>query len=384
MNRITHPKNPKAEIRNNIIYWNMNKQPSYRKYKGPYPLDKDGNSTVPQIYEIDGKTLRNFGSIPEPGESLQDMRPDVAAEFLYLDSERVYHKQHGEAYLKPKDIKCGTNEYAWFKCSNPNCQHIWKATINSRTKRKYIKEEETQQYISMGYTIYIDSETGRKYVNTRINCPLCSNNKNESIYEEYLYQLLQPELSKRGFTLEKHLFLSRFDSNYVAGIKGQDYQMRQLMNFDFYIPQIRTFIDFNGGVHGIDNVVKTDNEKKTWAYNHGFNLIVITCGEIEASVPKSIEKSSHYIKYKIHRERKYSPNSNKSDILPGTKEEITWVAKQILNEIGSTCRPLYYNRVNNKYQIDSNMNNYYNNQVQERPIAFDKQTSKFKLRNDLR
>ena len=25
MNRITHPKNPKAEIRNNIIYWNMNK-----------------------------------------------------------------------------------------------------------------------------------------------------------------------------------------------------------------------------------------------------------------------------------------------------------------------------------------------------------------------
>ena len=30
------------------------------------------------------------------------------------------------------------------------------------------------------------------------------------------------------------------------------------------------------------------------------------------------------------------------------------------------------------------MNNYYNNQVQERPIAFDKQTGKFKLRNDLR
>ena len=99
------------------------------------------------------------------------------------------------------------------------------------------------------------------------------------------------------------------------------------MNFDFYIPQIRLFIDFNGGVHGIDNVVKTDNEKKTWAYNHGFNLIVITCGEIGTSVPKSIEKSSHYIKYKIHKERKYSPNSNKSDILPGTKEEIAWVAK---------------------------------------------------------
>lgn len=190
--------------------------------KGPY-----NREDLPNIYDIsstvNNPVYRDFRSIPEPGESLQDMRPDVAAEFLYLDSERVYHKQHGEAYLKPKDIKCGTNEYAWFKCSNKDCGYIWKARVDSRTKRKYIKEEETQQYISMGYTIYIDSETGRKYVYTRINCPLCSNNKNESIYEEYLYQLLQPELSKRGFTLEKHIFLSRFDNNYIAGMKGQDY-----------------------------------------------------------------------------------------------------------------------------------------------------------------
>lgn len=214
-------KNPKAMIINNTIYWNMNQNPCSRNYKGPYPLDKGGNSTVPQIYEIDGKTLRNFRSIPEPGQSLQDMRPDIAAEFMYLDSERVYHKQHGEAYLKPKDIKFSTNEYAWFKCSNPTCQHVWKATVDSRTRKKYIKEEETQQYISMGYTVYIDSETGRKYVYTRINCPLCSNNKNESIYEEYLYQLLQPELSKRGFTLEKHVFLFRFDDSYVAGMQDK-------------------------------------------------------------------------------------------------------------------------------------------------------------------
>ena len=369
MNRITHPKNPKAEIRNNIIYWNMNKQPSYRKYKGPYPLDKDGNSTVPQIYEIDGKTLRNFGSIPEPGESLQDMRPDVAAEFMCLDSERDYYKQHGEAYLKPKDIQFSIKQYAWFKCSNPNCQYIWKATINSRTARKIIRD---------------NNKNIIEYVNAGRGCPLCSNNKNESIYEKYLYQLLQPELSKRGFTLEKHIFLSKFDSSYITGMKGQDYQMRQLMNFDFYIPQIRLFIDFNGGVHGIDNVVKTDNEKKTWAYNHGFNLIVITCGEIGTSVPKSIEKSGHYIKYKIHQELKYNPASGYSGIRPVTKREITWAAEQILKEIGSTCRPLYYDRVNNKYQVDSNMNNYYNNQVQERPIAFDKATGKFKLRNDIK
>lgn len=99
------------------------------------------------------------------------------------------------------------------------------------------------------------------------------------------------------------------------------------MNFDFYIPQIRVFIDFNGSVHGQDSVVKVDNEKKTWAYNHGFNLIVITCGEIGTSVPAQIERSSHYLKYKLHQQRKYSPANECSGIRKKTRDEITWVAK---------------------------------------------------------
>lgn len=157
------------------------------------------------------------------------------------------------------------------------------------------------------------------------------------------------------------------------------------MNFDFYIPQIRLFIDFNGGIHNQDSYKKRDNEKKAWAYNHGFNLIVISCGEIGTSVPESIERSNHYIKYKIHKERKYNPESGYSGIKPATKREIAWAAEQILNEIGSTCRPLYYDRVNNKYQIDSNMNKYYNNnQIVNKPIIFDKATGKFKLRNDIK
>lgn len=99
------------------------------------------------------------------------------------------------------------------------------------------------------------------------------------------------------------------------------------MNFDFYIPQIRTMLDFNGSVHGIDDAVKADNEKKTWAYNHGFNLIVITCGEIGASVPVSIEKSEHYIKYKLHKEQKYNPASGYSGIRKKTRDEIALAAK---------------------------------------------------------
>ena len=166
---------------------------------------------MPQIYEIDGKTLRNFRSIPEPGQSLQDMRSDIAAEFICLDKEKDYYKQHGEAYLKPKDIKYGTHDYAWFRCSNPKCQYVWKAMISNRTIRKIIKD---------------DNKSITRYVDNGSNCPLCSNNKNESIYEKYLYQLIQPELSKRGFTLEKHLFLSRFDSNYATGTKDTEAQRK--------------------------------------------------------------------------------------------------------------------------------------------------------------
>lgn len=260
---------------------------------------------MPQIYEIDGKTIRDFFDIPEPGKSLQFMRPDIAAEFMYLDSEKDYYEKHKTAYLKPKDIRFSTMQYAWFKCSNPTCQYVWKATINSRTRRKIIRDKNKN---------IID------YVNAGRGCPLCYNNRNESIYEKYLYQLLQPELIKRGFTLEKHVFLSRFDSNYANSNKSK-------MNFDFYIPQIRLFIDFNGGVHGIDSVVKADNEKKTWAYNHGFNLIVISCGEIGTSVPESIEKSEHYLKYKIHQQRKRSSVEGCSGIRKKTRDEITWVAK---------------------------------------------------------
>lgn len=205
MSKITHPENPKVIIQNNTIYWNMDQQPSYRKYKGPYPLDENGNSTVPQIYEIDGKTLRNFRSIPEPGQSLQDMRPDIAAEFIYLDKERKFYEKHKTAYLKPKDIKFSLDQYAWFKCSNPKCQHVWKAMVSNRTTRKIIRD---------------DNNNIIGYVNAGKGCPLCSNNKNESIYEEYLYQLLQPELTKRGFTLEKHVFLSRFDSSYENSNKN--------------------------------------------------------------------------------------------------------------------------------------------------------------------
>lgn len=195
---------------------------SKRREKGPY-----NQENLPNIYDIsstvNNPVYRDFFDIPESGQSLQDMRPDVAAEFICLDSEREFYEKHKTAYLKPKDIKCGTNEYAWFKCSNPKCQHIWKARVDSRTARKYIKDEETQQYIDRGYTVYKDNKTGKNYVYKRINCPLCYNNKNESIYEKYLYQLLQPELTKRGFTLEKHVFLSRFDSSYAAGTKDQDY-----------------------------------------------------------------------------------------------------------------------------------------------------------------
>lgn len=173
------------------------------KEKGSY-----NQENLPEIYDkdstVNNPVYRDFFDIPRPEQSLKYMRPDIAAEFLCLDSELGYYKQHGEAYLKPKDIQFGIHQYAWFKCSNPTCQHVWKAYIHNRTIRKIIRD---------------DNNNIIEYVNAGRGCPLCSNNKNKSIYEEYLYQMLQPELSKRGFTLEKHIFLSRFDSSYDNGNK---------------------------------------------------------------------------------------------------------------------------------------------------------------------
>lgn len=218
MSKPKYNKNPKAMIINNTIYWNMDKQPSYRDSKGPYPLDENNNSTVPQIYEIDKKTLRNFLSIPEPGESLQDMRPDVAAEFICLDSERDYYKQHGEAYLKPKDIKCGTNQYAWFKCSNKDCGYIWKARIDSRNKRGH-------------------------------GCPYCSK-QHISFPEKYMYYCLK-----------------QIDPNLQENYKILN---SQSLEFDMYDPASRLAIEFNGAYHNKDG---TDDKKLQLAINNNINLI---------------------------------------------------------------------------------------------------------------
>lgn len=217
MSKPKYNKNPKAMIINNTIYWNMDKQPSYRDSKGPYPLDENNNSTVPQIYEIDKKTLRNFLSIPEPGESLQDMRPDVAAEFLCLDSELDYYKEHKQAYLKPKDIKSGIRQYAWFKCSNKDCGYIWKARVDSRTA------------------------SGQ-------SCPYCCKT-NISFPEKYVFYCLKQ-------------INSNLQENFkISGTK---------MEFDMYDPASRLAIEFNGAYHNKDG---TDDKKQQLAISNNINLI---------------------------------------------------------------------------------------------------------------
>ena len=217
MSKPKYNKNPKAMIINNTIYWNMNQQPAYRHSKGPYPLDKDGNSTVPQIYEIDGKTLRNFRDIPEPGQSLQDMSPETAAEFVCLDNERDFYEKHKTAYLKPKDIRFSISQYAWFKCSNPNCQHIWKATVNHRTT------------------------SGQ-------SCPYCCKT-NISFPEKYVFYCLKQ-------------INSNLQENFkISGTK---------MEFDMYDPASRLAIEFNGAYHNKD---RADDKKLQLAISNNINLI---------------------------------------------------------------------------------------------------------------
>lgn len=56
---------------------------------------------------------------PNPGESLAEKRPDVAAEWNY--------EKNGD--LTPWGVKCGSRQKVWWKCSN---RHEWQALISNR------------------------------------------------------------------------------------------------------------------------------------------------------------------------------------------------------------------------------------------------------------
>lgn len=63
-------------------------------------------------------------SIPNPGESLLDVRPDIADEIVAFEDERY-------KWLDGKDLCVNLHTMALFKCSK--CGYMWRTLVLHRT-----------------------------------------------------------------------------------------------------------------------------------------------------------------------------------------------------------------------------------------------------------
>lgn len=101
-----------------------------------------------------------------------------------------------------------------------------------------------------------------------------------------------------GYTLKEHEFLRYKDVDYSVGYKSQ-------MNFDLYIPEIETYLEFNGYMHHREEHIKSDKQKVKWCEQHKYRLITIQT-EIGLNNSLKAEKLSEYHKvYSINQEKRY-------------------------------------------------------------------------------
>lgn len=194
---------------------------SGKREKGPYTFDN-----LPNI-RYAGGGLRQINTIPNPGESLLDVRPDVANEIISFEDEKY-------KWLQGKDICVSMHAMAWFKCSK--CGYMWKTLVLHRT-------------------------------NHECGCPCCASHRQQSEYERQTFNKLSIALLDKGYKLRKHVFLRDLVKQSGNIIKS---------NFDMCIPEIKTAIEFNGYyVHHYDSTQICDAFKEEWCKNNGFKLIII-------------------------------------------------------------------------------------------------------------
>lgn len=83
---------------------------------------------MPKRFFADGRK-RHPSQIPEPGKSLADLYPEIAAEFICASDPR-----ERKIDLTPWDYKPISHQKAWFKCRK--CGTTWEARIYNRTSHK--------------------------------------------------------------------------------------------------------------------------------------------------------------------------------------------------------------------------------------------------------
>lgn len=140
--------------------------------------------------------------------------------------------------LKPTDVTISSDKKAWWICKNNNL-HVWKSRVKDRTRGS--------------------------------GCPFCNISKGEEKIERFL------KLHKIKYKREK-----RF----------KDCKNKQMLPFDFYLPEINCLIEYNGEQHykpirfsanwDLEKAKEElkirkqhDRIKKAWAKKKGIRLIII-------------------------------------------------------------------------------------------------------------
>lgn len=164
-------------------------------------------------YYQNGKA-RNKNGLPEDGQSLQDLYPEIAKEFVKAVDPK-------EQNLRPKDYKPGSSSRAYFKCSK--CGAIWSQIIQNRTRDKG-------------------------------NCPNC---KEQSVYkmsfpEVFIYN----ELKQMDPQIKKQVPLG----------KGQ-------IQFDMYLPDKNLYIEYGSQFYHEGRW--TDSEKVKYCRENGLKVFWI-------------------------------------------------------------------------------------------------------------
>jgi hypothetical protein len=166
------------------------------------------------------------GLIAGYDDNLLFLRPEIAAEW--------HPTLNGDA--RPEEFRVGSNQYAWWKCSN--CGNEWETKIHHRTL----------------------SGSG---------CKRCGSSKGEDVVYETLI--------KFGFVENGDFFCEHsFD----------ECKNKKNLYFDFYLPNYNLCVEYNGKQHyemieffggkqEFKNMKKRDKIKQDYCYNNNINLLII-------------------------------------------------------------------------------------------------------------
>ncbi len=175
-------------------------------------MENTKNFLMPKRYYPDG-SKRHPNQIPEPGQQLADLYPEVASEFI----KAVNPKEEG---LGPWDYKPNQGKRAWFKCNA--CGYVWDSIIKNRTKPNK-------------------------------GCPNCKKAWSTSYQEQYIKNVLQcvfPDLQEQVRIPETR------------------------MSFDMYIPSEKLIIEYGSSwQHAEDR--SSDAFKRELCKNTGIDILFI-------------------------------------------------------------------------------------------------------------